>query len=225
MQIIPVIDLKDGQVVHAVRGDRAHYQAIHTHSILTSSSKLDAVLAGFLSVFPFKRFYIADLNAIMGADTHYPLIKKLADDHPEIEFWLDNGSQLAAIDNDLPNLKWVVGTESQRFHPCKSEHDFILSLDFKNQQPAGLPDWFKQTQYWPQIVIAMTLSKVGSNAGPDFDKLIELTLNHPNKHFVAAGGIRDCEDLAKLDEIGVHAALLATALHSGAISKHDLENL
>lgn len=225
MQIIPVIDLKQGQVVHAVRGDRAQYQAIHAHSVLTHSSAIDAVLSGFLSVFPFKRFYIADLDAIMGAGTHDPLIKKLADDHPEIEFWLDNGSQLADIDNSQPNLKWVIGTESQRFPPCKSDHDFMLSLDFKNQQPAGLPDWFSQAQYWPNTVIAMTLSKVGSNAGPDLDKLIELTQNYPNKHFVAAGGVRNYRDLLKLKEIGIHAALVATALHAGTIAKHELKNL
>lgn len=225
MQIIPVIDLKQGQVVHAVRGDRAQYQAIHAHSVLTKSSAIDAVLSGFLSLFPFKRFYIADLDAIMGVGSHDPLIKKLADDFPAIEFWLDNGSQLADIDNNQPNLKWVIGTESQRFPPYKSDHDFILSLDFKNQQPVGLSDWFSQAQYWPDTIIAMTLSRVGSNAGPDLDKLIALMQHHPNKHWVAAGGVRDYQDLSKLKEIGIHAALVATALHAGTIAKHELKNL
>ena len=225
MQIIPVIDLKDGQVVHAVRGDRANYRAIHRHSILTPSSEPHDVLASFLALHPFKKFYIADLNAIAGTGDHYPLILSLAQTHPEIEFWLDNGSQLSVTNNDQANLKRVIGTESQRSPPDNSNQDFILSLDFKDQRPAGLADWFSQSQFWPNTIIAMTLNRVGSNNGPDFEKLIDLKQHHPEKHLVAAGGVRDAGDLSKLKTIGIYAALLATALHSGAISKQDIQNL
>lgn len=225
MQIIPVIDMKDGLVVHAVRGDRANYQAIHKHSVLTNSSDIHAVLAGFLRLHRFQRFYIADLNAIIGSSDHYPLLQALAEAHPEIEFWLDNGSQLSAIKHQQANLKWVIGTESQQTAPCVSTHDFILSLDYKDQLPAGPVEWFSQPQYWPNTVIVMTLSRVGSNSGPDFDKLSALQQTHPDKHFVAAGGVRDHNDLLQLKNTNIHAALLATALHSGAISARDIQNL
>lgn len=225
MQIIPVIDLKDGMVVHAVRGDRANYRPIHKHSVLTDHSDIEAVLTGFLKLYPFKQFYIADLNAITGTGDHNSLIKALAKAHPDIEFWLDNGSQLSAVKNDLPNLTWVIGTESQQNPPCTASHNFILSLDFKNQQPIGLADWFKQSQFWPDCIIAMTLSRVGSNSGPDLEKLTALKRSHPNKHFIAAGGIRHCTDLLKLKNIDIRAALLATALHSGAIGKYDIQSL
>ena len=225
MQIIPVIDLKDGLVVHAVRGDRVNYQTIDRHSVLTRSSDIDSVLAGFLTLHPFKRFYIADLNAIDGSGNHDELIQTLANAHPAIEFWLDNGKQLAAINNDQPNLKWVIGTESQQTHPLKIKHEFILSLDFKNDRPAGLSDWFSQPQFWPSNIIVMTLSRVGSNSGPDFEKLNVLTKSHPNKQFIAAGGVRNFNDLLQLKSIGVSSALLATALHSGRISRRDIQNL
>ncbi|MGY6274791.1 HisA/HisF-related TIM barrel protein [Methylomonas sp. MgM2] len=225
MQIIPVIDLKDGLVVHAVRGDRANYQAVHHHSILTDSSDINAVLAGFLALHPFKRFYIADLNAINGLGNHYPLIQSLARAHPSIEFWLDNGNQLSCIDKDRTNMTWVIGTESQQAPPCASNRDFILSLDFKNEQPAGLADWFNHTQFWPKDIIVMTLSRVGGNDGPDFGKLNELQQSHPHKRFIAAGGIRDHDDLLKLKRININAALSATALHTGAISEQEIQNL
>ena len=225
MHIIPVIDLKDGMVVHAVRGDRANYQTIHQHSVLTNKSDINSVLAGFLALHPFKRFYIADLNAITRSGNHDALIQSLAHAHPDIEFWLDNGSQLAGIKNDEANLKWVIGTESQQTPPCTLNHEYILSLDFKNELPAGLTAWFSQTEFWPKNIIVMTLSRVGSNNGPDFEKLSSLRQTHPNKHFIAAGGIRHYNDLLKLKNIGIGAALLATALHSGAISGPEIQNL
>lgn len=225
MQIIPVIDLKDGLVVHAIRGDRANYRAIHHHSILTDSSDIDAVLAGFLKLYPFRAFYIADLNAITASGNNNAMIRAFARAHPDLEFWLDNGAQLSEIENDTPNLTWVIGTESQQSEPQLTNQDFILSLDFKNQQQVGLPAWFNQSQFWPNRLIAMSLSRVGSNNGPDFQKLMELRQRHLDKQVVAAGGIRNSSDLRKLRNIGIHAALLATSLHSGSISGADIQNL
>ncbi|WAR43521.1 HisA/HisF-related TIM barrel protein [Methylomonas rapida] len=225
MQIIPVIDLKDGQVVHAVRGDRANYQPIHHHSVLSASSHIDAVLAGFLEIFPFKRFYIADLNAITGTDDHQALIAAVLAAHPEIEFWLDDGSPLSRLQSPVPNLKQVIGTESQQEPPGLTQHDYILSLDFKNERASGPASWFSESRYWPSTVIAMTLHRVGSNNGPDFDKLVQLRQSHPDKRLVAAGGIRNYADLVQLKAMGVHTALLATALHAGAIGTPELENL
>ena len=225
MQIIPVIDLKDGLVVHALRGDRANYQAIHQHSVLTDSSRFEDVLNEFLNLHPFKRFYIADLNAITGTGDHYSAIVQATKDYPEIEFWLDNGSQLGSIKHEHSNLKWVIGTESQKTLPTKSNQDFILSLDFKDRRPAGLSDWFDQVQFWPETIIVMTLSRVGSNSGPDLEKLSGLRHAYPDKQFVAAGGIRNKSDLAELKAAGIRKALLATSLHTGAISSQDIQNL
>ena len=224
MQIIPVIDLKDGLVVHAVRGDRANYQPIHHHSVLTDSSEINQVIAAFLALHPFKRFYIADLNAILDSGDHYALIQTMARAHPNIEFWLDNGSQFSAIDKGQANLKWVIGTESQRIPPNAVNHHFILSLDFKNELPSGLEEWFTQTQFWPSNIIVMTLNRIGSNSGPDFETLSKLKQSHPDKEIIAAGGVRDYNDLLRLRKLDIHAALLATALHSGAISETEIRN-
>ena len=51
MQIIPVIDLKDGVVVHARQGKREHYQAISTN--LCQSADIYKVIEAFLGVYDF----------------------------------------------------------------------------------------------------------------------------------------------------------------------------
>lgn len=226
MQIIPVIDLKDGQVVHAVRGDRSRYRPIHFHSRLTGSSEVDAVLAGFLELYPFRTFYIADLNAIGGNGDHDDIIIKLLAQYPHIQFWVDNGSQLSDLKTrPSGNYQAVIGTESQRAMPAQLDQDSILSLDFKQQRPAGDATWFTDSVLWPKNIIVMTLARVGSNSGPDFQKLSELSSAYPEKNFIAAGGIRDNDDLLQLNEMGIDAALLATAIHSGALSGEEIANL
>lgn len=225
MQIIPVIDLKDGLVVHAVRGDRAHYQPIHLNSQLSRSSEIDAVLAGLLKLYSFKQFYIADLNAISGSGHHAQIIDDLLQAHPEIDFWVDNGCQLSNITRAHSNKKWVIGTESQVLAPEQSSYDYILSLDFKHQQAAGNPAWFQQSQFWPDTIIAMTLNRVGSHDGPDFEKLTQLQQAHPGKCWVAAGGVRHINDLLALKQANIQIVLVATALHNGVIHLDHLQNL
>lgn len=224
MQIIPVIDLKGGIVVHAVGGDRQHYQAIHRHSTLTSESDIDTVLQAFLALHAFGVFYVADIDAISGTGNHHAVIDRIAEQWPEIEFWVDNGSSLADLTPGHSKRKTVIGTESQSGHPMRSAHDFILSLDYKQQLPVGDRAWFSDCGYWPERVIVMTLNRVGSNLGPDFDQLATLRATNPNTRLIAAGGVRDGRDLDRLERIGIDAVLVATALHTGAIDASDLRN-
>ena len=225
MQIIPVLDLKDGQVVHAVRGERKHYQAIAEYSQITASSDIDTVIASFLKLYDFKCIYIADLNAITQQGAHDQLFVKLAQDYPDIQFWLDQGKPwLARLSNLGKNFLSVIGTESQTQPPTIKTEDYILSLDY-HQLALGHPQWFTESQYWPKTVIAMTLQRVGSQLGPDFAKLATLTRQFPEKNIIAAGGIRYVADIQQLTALGVKAALVATALHDGRISKADLAAL
>jgi phosphoribosylformimino-5-aminoimidazole carboxamide ribotide isomerase len=225
MQIVPVIDLKDGLVVHAVRGNRTDYRPIHTFSSLTQLSTLDAVMDSFLSLYAFKQFYIADLNAITGTGCHQQLIETLLKNHPELDFWIDNGSQLPDLTACLPNQTWIIGTESQQSCVAPTTKNFILSLDYQDQQQIGDTSWFKNSQYWPDQIILMTLNRVGSNNGPDFEMLYELIRQYPDKQFIAAGGVRNNVDLINLKQLGVNAALISTALHNGSLAAQTLQNL
>jgi phosphoribosylformimino-5-aminoimidazole carboxamide ribotide isomerase len=223
MQIIPVIDLKDGLVVHAVRGDRSQYQAIDQHSLITDSSEADVVIANLLKLADFKSIYIADLNAICDLGNHRNLINQLLSHYPAIKFWIDDGSELTHCRSyQASNYKTVIGTESQNQPVSKLDADLILSLDFKQDQAAGHADWFNSSQFWPKNIIVMTLNRVGSQLGPDFEKLTDLRRNYPDKTIIAAGGIRDLADLQQLKHLGIDAVLIASALHNGRLSANDL---
>ena len=183
-------------------------------------------MRGFLSLYPFQTFYLADLNAIMGAGRHDALIAEVLASYPTIEFWIDNGSQLNNLQpHPAKNSRNVIGTESQLAPNQPIDQDCILSLDFKHDLAAGNPAWFTDSCYWPQQVIIMTLSRVGGNVGPDFQKLADYAGLYPDKNIIAAGGVRDVTDLNRLQAIAVSGALLASALHAGKLSASDIEKL
>jgi len=71
----------------------------------------------------------------------------------------------------------------------------------------------------------MTLAQVGGHQGPDYAKLRQFCSDYPDKNFIAAGGVRHADDLMQLQQIGVKQALIASSLHSGAISQSDIERL
>jgi phosphoribosylformimino-5-aminoimidazole carboxamide ribotide isomerase len=218
MYLIPVIDLRHRQVVHAIGGNRAHYQPINRFSQLTRSNELAAVVECFYRAFACRQCYIADLDAILGDGEHSAEILQAAQQFPDVEFWLDNGrSHTAAYQSEQQNLRFIVGSESQIGPACTLDAEAILSLDYVHGTPRGPISWFEQSQYWPKTVIAMTLKQVGSQAGPDWATLKQLMSQQPAKHWVAAGGIRNCDDLQQLQAQGVYAALVATALHNGSI--------
>lgn len=228
MKIIPVIDLKNGVVVHARQGNREHYEPINTD--LCKSSDIFQVIEAFLGVYAFDTFYIADLNAITHQDNHDPLIADVLSRYPQIIFWIDKGYQkydgeVRTASNTLP----VLGSESYRNETISEikayKNNFILSLDYSNTNALGADNLFSEPGFWPENIIIMTLDRVGSNHGPDLNKLTGFCRQYPDKKFIAAGGIRNKQDCALLSKAGIHQALVASALHSGSIKSEDIAEL
>lgn len=228
MQIIPVIDLKDQLVVHAQQGKREQYRPIN--SKLCPQTEISAVIEAYLTLYPFEVFYLADLNAIAGNLHNQAIIKAVLHTYPKLTFWIDSGYQEApSLYQHYANYLPVLGSESYTDSNYKQLANFqancILSLDFAADSQLGAEAIFQQQALWPEKVIIMNLKQVGSNAGPDFDKLTHYQQHHPQQQFVAAGGVRSLDDLVKLNRMGITSVLVASALHAGNISTSELLRL
>lgn len=231
MEIIPVIDLLQGKVVRAQRGERSRYQPIQTP--LCSSSKPTDIANALFGLYPFKTLYIADLDAIQGLGNNADTVRLLKKQHPEVTFWVDSGIRTAGewSYSNIENIRCVIGSETQKTADCymalaaslASAHP-LLSLDFN---PKGLigPDSLLQREYWPDSLICMTLGKVGSYEGPDIQLLTDLMRKNPYGKVYAAGGIRNLHDLQQLKSMGIAGALVASSLHDGRLFPSDIEQL
>jgi len=230
MLVLPVIDLLGGCVVRAKRGARAAYRPIETP--LAPGARAADIVAGFLALHPFADIYIADIDAIEGRAGHEALIGKLTRQFPGLRFWLDAGvADIGAARDRLrtSNLHLVLGSESQTdvslLAQLRDESRIVLSLDFRNGEFLGPPEIAGTSALWPERVIAMTLARVGAGEGPDLATLAVLKARMTRGALYAAGGVRGRGDLDRLVELGIDGALVASALHDGALSAADLAAL
>lgn len=222
MQLIPVLDLKGGQVVRAVRGHRSDYRP--WRSDLARSADPLQVVARLLEIAPFSTLYVADLDAISGAGHHDTEIRALRARFPHLSLWVDAGESAPAalaarLDAGLGRP--VVGTESlaevEAARAALAVPGVILSLDRDAQGPRGPEEVHATPELWTEDVIVMTLARVGSGDGPDMAALEAAMALRPAGRFHAAGGVRDAADLDALARMGVTGALVASALHDGRI--------
>ena len=231
MNIIPVLDLMNGLVVHAKHGNRQEYLPIK--SIFTDSSEPLAVVQALVTLYPFKQLYIADINAIQKTGSHQKIIDEIANHFPQLEIWLDTGfhNETSIKSYQTTNIRPVLGSESlnsiEQYLALSSasKRPAILSLDYKDALFQGIQDLSTNASLWPENVIVMTLNKVGSNTGPDMAKLASIKQQSKQSNIYAAGGIRGNADLEALKVSGIHGALVASALHNGALTPHQIKQI
>ena len=233
MRLIPVIDLKRGVVVRGVGGRRDEYRPI-VSQLSPSADPLDVVRA-FREKCGFTDFYLADLDAIGGAEpalSIYSAIRSIG-----CSLWVDAGLRGTAQAEPLGSAdveRIVAGLETLRGPKvltalCREfgVDRIAFSLDLKDGVPLGNEAvWGRDPLGIATTVVAagirrlivLDLSRVGSGIGLGTDDLCqELTRRYPDVEIVAGGGIRDRSDLGRLEAIGVRAALVASALHDGRL--------
>jgi phosphoribosylformimino-5-aminoimidazole carboxamide ribotide isomerase len=229
LQVIPVIDLKQGTVVHARFGERARYRPLQ--SMLCEGSAPAAVIEGLIGLYPFPTVYAADLDAIEGTGDNADALRHIRRAFPQLELWVDAGFRDAGqcrawLEQDLGTL--VLGSEGQSGPETLRELGasalgprVILSLDFRGEQFVGSPELL-HPGLWPRRVIAMTLARVGSGQGPDIEGLADILALAGERQVYAAGGVRDGADLDRLAQLGTAGVLVASALHDGRIGVAEL---
>jgi len=224
MQIIPVIDIRKGAVMRACAGDRDNYRPVAS-PLATTSAPAD-VVAGFLKLFPFEKIYIADLDAIQGRGDNCGDIIALTERFPALRFMVDAGAKSGEW-RGVAGVECIVGSETLHdwasMRIARDDPDVILSLDFRDDVFIGPDSLLDCAELWPRQIIVMTLARVGARAGPDVERLAKIVERAGERRVYAAGGVRDAEDLARLEAIGAAGALVATALHDGALTRADLD--
>lgn len=235
--VIPVLDILQGQAVHAVRGDRTRYRPLgETYPV---SSDPVALAARFAR--RFSRLYLADLDAIAGASPNWMTYRAVR--AAGLECWVDWGiRRLSQLKNPclspvshrqcLSPIRPVIGLETiadpQEFTSASARtlcHNALFSIDLKHGKPIRSDDELP-TFEWVNLaraagirqMIVLDLAAVGSSEGPAAVQLCrDLSTRFPDVDFFLGGGIRDLGDVASALDAGCRGVLIATALHGGGI--------
>jgi HisA/HisF family protein len=231
MLVIPVLDLKAGLAVHAVRGERERYAPVE--SLLASNGDAIALAKSYRDRLGYHLCYVADLDAIAGAPANTELLRGLLG--LGLALWVDAGVAGVGEALALARLgvaKVIIGSETlrspdqlsalaERLSPGK----LVLSVDLQAgvlRAPPGIntPRELVALGAGAGIrdVILLDLARVGAAAGPPLDLLASLGPHFPELAFYGGGGVRDRAVLDALARAGAAGALVATALHRGTLS-------
>lgn len=224
MRCIFVLDILNGAVVHAVRGERSRYEPIASFSRIVSTSEPLSVLSAIRP----KEVYIADLSLLTGQGNNLQVINEIS---KTIETFADTGiSSISDLDLLSEFVIPVLGTETASLSLIEvaagKGRKIVVSIDMRmrrvmshdpclsGQAPIDILQRLNRLDL--EEVILLELDRVGTSAGLDlaFLKEAQRASRHP---LILGGGVKDERDLALLEKIGFSGALVATAIHNGRI--------
>ena len=227
MKIIPVIDVCNGQVVHAKSGHREQYKPVQ--SKLCKSALPVPIVQAFLELYPFEIIYIADLDAIRGNGNNLDCIQEITKTFKNLQIWLDNNRMDTG---NIPGkqITTVIGSESgindRELEQLPTQHDpFVLSLDYRQGDFLGDQSLLSGKNSWPEDIILLNLSLVGSSMGPDTKLIKSVQAHAPGRRIYYGGGIRNKTDIVTLDGLGLDGVLVATLLHNGLLDQHQVKEI
>jgi len=247
MRVIPVIDLMNGQVVRGVAGKRSEYRPIESR--IVADAKPASVAGAFAEKFGFESVYVADLDAIVHGRPNVNAWKEISD--AGLKLWLDAGAgtpQAAiALNERLQGIATdatiIVGLESLITPACVIDivnllgaARLVFSLDLAQSRPLVKPRmWIDETPIgiarWViaagiQRLLVLDLADVGVGAGTHTLKLCrEIRREFLTIELIAGGGVRGMDDLKALANAGCDAALVASALHDGRLTREEIRQV
>lgn len=234
IELIPAIDIIDGQCVRLTRGDYAQ-KTVYSNSP-------DEVASDFEKI-GFHRLHVVDLD---GAKSRHIVNDKVlrqitekttlkvdfgggikTDDDIRIAF--DNGAAMVTIGS-------IAITEPERFFSWIEQYGaerLILGADVRNGK-ISINGWKEDSSkdLLPFLrrfvdagirnVLCTEISKDGTLQGPAIQLYKEIMTEYPQLHLIASGGVSSIDDIKALDAAGIPAVVFGKAIYEGKINLKEL---
>jgi len=206
-RLILALDLLDGMVVHAKRGEREKYEPIQLFSSIVRSSDPVHVIEAIKP----DEVYIADLNRLMGTGDNKGLIKGLRTKTKKTTITVEYGVKRLedlkeAVEAGIAD-NFILGTETASMElicdAAKSGifKDISVSVDLFNREVLTGDNRMKidplllikeLNKYPVGDVIVLELDRVGTKSGINFDFLAR-AVEASDHAFLLCCGFRNCD--------------------------------
>lgn len=251
MEIIPVLDLSRGVAVWAQAGDRARYEPVASGLVPDGVGDAVALLRAFRRRLGATSCYVADLDAIQGGAIQRTLLRELS--QLETGFagaiMVDAGAHSPESTFEVLACgasQVVIGLETLRAFAdlarivrIVGEHRVTFSVDLRMGSPilhaemhdagGASPDAVSVTSQAVEAgvssLVVLDLARIGTGCGTDLGLIERLRQRFPSVRLLAGGGVLARRDLDRMRDAGCDGALVASAIHSGAITAADLADL
>ncbi|GAC1378792.1 MAG: 1-(5-phosphoribosyl)-5-[(5-phosphoribosylamino) methylideneamino]imidazole-4-carboxamide isomerase [Hymenobacter sp.] len=234
MEIIPAIDLVNGQCVRLSAGDFARQTTYDSDPVAVAQRFADAGL---------RRLHLVDLDgARAGHPINLGVLESIAR-HTSLDIDAGGGIQTEASLAQVLSAGAAYATAGslavrepatvKGWMAHYGSETIFLGADYKGEH-IMINAWAQQSLLTLNAFIADYLaagaitfictdvSKDGMLQGPSTATYRTLVQEFPAARFIASGGVTTVADLEVLSEAGLHGAIIGKALYEGTIALSDL---
>ena len=234
IELIPAIDIIDGQCVRLTKGD---------YDQKTVYRDSPAEVAKEFEQKGFKRLHVVDLDG--AKSKHIVNDKVLRRITTETNLTVDFGGGIKT-DEDIEKAfcagaAMVTGgsiavTQPELFMGWLEKYGadrMILGADVRNGKISIngwkedsaedlLPFLRKYIDAGVKTVLCTEISKDGTLQGPAIELYKEVMTAYPTLHLIASGGVSSIDDIKALDRAGIPAVVFGKAIYEGKINLNEL---
>ena len=234
IEIIPAIDILDGQCVRLSQGDYEQ-QKVYNKDPLEVAKQFED--------YGLHRLHLIDLDgAKANRVINYRVLERIASrtsliidfggglkSDYDLQIAFDSGAAMVtggsiAVNNPETFQQWIT-----KF----GEKSIILGADCRDNRVA-ICGWTEDTEEdifsfienWRkqgiQKVICTDISKDGMLQGPNVELYKKIREQDSNIHLIASGGISCMEDIDRLEEAGIPGVIIGKAIYEGRIDLREL---
>ncbi|MCI5056819.1 MAG: 1-(5-phosphoribosyl)-5-[(5-phosphoribosylamino)methylideneamino]imidazole-4-carboxamide isomerase [Flavobacteriales bacterium] len=232
MKIIPAIDIIEGKCVRLTQGDYSR-KKIYNENPVEVAKSFEASGIQYL--------HLVDLDGAKSKKVvNHKILEQIASQtklqidfgggvksQQDLDVVFNSGAQqvtvgsLAVVDPDLVQ-QWLEAYSDR----------IILGADCKNQKIAT-HGWLETSELYvldfineylnkgASYVICTDIAKDGMLEGPSYE-LYEKLIDLKNIKLIASGGVRNIEDLERLEHLGCEAVIIGKAIYENTIKLEDL---
>ncbi len=234
MEIIPAIDLIDGQCVRLTEGDFSQQTTYHADPV---------EVAKRFEAHGIRRLHLVDLDGARAKEpVNLPILAKIARETnlhidyggglqsiKSIQMAFDAGAQQVTAGSIAVREPKTVQKWLQEFGPDK----IIVGADFRDnfisinawteQSDLGLEEFLTSfSGNGAKTFICTDVSKDGKLQGSSLEIYRNLIEKFPALQIIASGGVTTIEEVRELRSAGLHGAIIGKAIYEGTISLEDL---
>lgn len=234
IELIPAIDIIQGQCVRLTKGD-------YNQTKVYSTNPVD--VAREFERLGFKRLHVVDLDGaksrhivneevLRSITTNTNLVVDFGGGiktQEDIEKAFDAGASMVTVGS-------IAVTEPELFYEWLDKngaHRMILGADVRNGK-ISINGWKDDSEMdllpflkgfidkGVRNVLCTEISKDGTLQGPAIELYKEVMAAYPDLHLIASGGVSSTEDIFELERAGIPAVVFGKAFYEGKIDTGKL---
>ena len=234
IELIPAIDIINGQCVRLTKGDYNQKTVYHDSpaEVAQSFAQIGFQRLHVVDLDGAKSKHIVNVEALQAITSHTKLtvdfgggIKTDAD----IEQAFNHGASMVTVGSiavTKPSLfiSWMKKYGADRLILGADVRNGKISINGwkEDSEEDLLPFLKKYVDAGVHNVLCTEISKDGTLQGPAIDLYKEVMSAYPDLHLIASGGVSSIDDIKALDAAGIPAVVFGKAIYEGRIDLNEL---